>query len=89
LSTEVDPPLAQWWTWWSWQLVAGWSQAGCTQPTSRCTTALRMPGGMVRVARPMSSGSPWLPRTMGMTEASQAMRRAASTLMAVPVFSVP
>ena len=50
---------------------AGRSQPGCAQPRSRAATARRSPSGIVRVARPTSSGCPALFRTTGTTAASQ------------------
>ena len=50
-------------------------QLGKVQPWSRAVMALRMWGGKMRVARPMSRMRPSLPRRMGMMSASQAILR--------------
>ena len=56
LDTSVSPPHSHGTMWWHSHHDGGRSHPGCAQPRSRAATARRSPSGMVRVARPTSSG---------------------------------
>ena len=84
LLISVGPPCCHSTTWCTSAHEGGRSQPGKAQPRSRAATARRKPSGMVRVARPTSSGCPALPRTTGTTAASQHNRRSAAGVNAPP-----
>ncbi len=83
------PPSAQWWRWWAWHMRGGRRQAGKVQCRSRTTSAVHTGVVTSRRRRPRSRTSPWVPRTAGMTSASQASRRSTSGGRSVPSAVVP
>ena len=76
----VSPPSAQKTMWWTSHHLADRPQPGAVQWRSLAMTARRSPAGMTLVLRPTSRISDPGPKTMRLTEASQASWRTVSTL---------
>ena len=86
---SVGPSSAQWRTWWARAHAGGAVQPGQVQPRSRSQRWRRWARVKRRATRPRVRGSFSVPRTWGMSAASQARRRRVSGARRVPSATVP